>query len=89
MPPWVVYSHSNRGVYAIFDRRPCDQGACLYEFHLAKILETPFNALQRRIGVALLLDDIPFSSTNCSAEGKEGFPGDITFPYKGLTGISR
>jgi hypothetical protein len=52
----------------------------LQQLHLTQALEAPFDAVQRRIGVTFLLDDVPFCPADRPAKGKEGLPVDVTFP---------
>ena len=56
----------------------------LRQLHLTQALDTPFDALQRRIGVTFLLDDIPLCSADRFAKGEESLPVDVALPEQGF-----
>ena len=49
----------------------------LYQLHLTKVPETPFDTLEGRIGVTLLFDNIPLGLADRFAKSEKGFPVDV------------
>src|SRR5579862_18949 len=52
--------------------------------HRAQILQAAVHALQGRIGIALLLDNIPLRAAGILADVKDGLPIDLALPDERL-----